>query len=355
MSLRRPGDELGASVIVNGDSYGTIGGELEASLPIGSDLALGIGLNGGRTHFADGTRNWYHTETLVGRWRPARGIEIVPFWTAFTDVDDNSSPVYVPAGQFLPPQPRAGHYAGPWWNGINRTHFNYGAISSVALSESWLLRAGLFRSVRHLRNGYTYLFGELQPDGVGHRIMFVDPPVEQSRSERGVAADPHDRRGPAPAHAAFQPARPAGEARIWRRGRDRPRASHRCSRTSIRPGRRSSSANSRTIGCGSGFTASPMTAAGKASASSASAFRRRPTARRPQAPDRRLVARASPLLYNGTLTLLPLHGVAVYGGYSRGFEENGFPPTNAANRSDAFRRSSPGRSMAACGSILRQS
>ena len=53
-------------------------------------------------------------------------------------------------------------------------------------------------------------------------------------------------------------------------------------------------------------------------------------------PDVTLVSRASPLLYNATVTLLPLRGVAVYGGYSRGFEENGAPPSNAANRNDAL-------------------
>jgi iron complex outermembrane receptor protein len=53
-------------------------------------------------------------------------------------------------------------------------------------------------------------------------------------------------------------------------------------------------------------------------------------------PDLRLVARDSPLLYNATLTLLPVRGVAIYGGYSRGFEENGSPPPNAANRTEAL-------------------
>jgi Outer membrane receptor proteins, mostly Fe transport len=51
-------------------------------------------------------------------------------------------------------------------------------------------------------------------------------------------------------------------------------------------------------------------------------------------PDLTIVSRASPLLYNGTLTVLPFHGVAIYGGYSRGFEESGTPPANAANRSE---------------------
>src|SRR6476659_492806 len=128
ISLRRPADEPGASVIVSGDSYGTYSGEVDGSLPLSANLGVGIGLQGGRTHFADGTRNWYHAEALVGRWRPAPGFELMPCWNVFTDVDDNSSPVYIPAGPFLPPQPRAGHFPGPWWNGINRTHFNYGAL-----------------------------------------------------------------------------------------------------------------------------------------------------------------------------------------------------------------------------------
>src|SRR6185295_3010635 len=185
MTLRRPSDKAGASVILSGDSYGTYGGELDASLPLAANVALGLGLNGGRTHFADGTRNWYHSEVLVGRWQPAPGFEVVPFWTVFTDVDDNSSPVYIPAGPFLPPLQRAGHFPGPWWNGINRTQFNSGVLTSAKLSDSWLLRAGVFRSIRHLRNGYTYLFSDIQPDGLTHRTMFVDPPA----NNRGTSGE----------------------------------------------------------------------------------------------------------------------------------------------------------------------
>ena len=335
MSLRRPGDEFGASVILSGDSYGTVSGELSASLPIRPDLALGIGLNGGRTHFADGTRNWYHTETLVGRWRPTRGIEIVPFWTAFTDADDNSSPVYVPAGPFLPPQPRAGHYGGPWWNGINRTHFNYGAISSVALSESWLLRAGLFRSVRHLRNGYTYLFGELQPDGVGHRIMFVDPPAD-NRGLSGELRLSHTITEGERLHTLHFSLR-GRQAKREYGGEDEvdlgissmfddidtPRPVFEFgeqSRDRLRQWIYGVAYDGRWKGVGELSFGISKTGYRKET----------------EAPDLRLVAHASPLLYNATLTLLPLHGVAVYGGYSRGFEENGFPPSNAANRSDAL-------------------
>ena len=335
MSLRRPDDAPGASIIVSADSYGTVSGEMSGSLPLTSGLSLGVGLNGGRTHFADGTRNWYHTETLVGRWRPARGVEIVPFWSAFTDIDDNSSPVYVPAGPFLPPVPRAGHFVGPWWNGINRTHFNYGALTTIGLSDGWQLRAGLFRSIRHLRNGYTYLFDNIDPDGVGHRTMFVNPPA----NNRGVS----------------------GEVRLTRTLTEGPRLhtihfSLRGRNTSREYG----GEDEIDLGTGSIFedidTPRPAFEFGEQShdrvrqwiygiaydgrwrGAGELSFGVSKTAYRKTSgtPDVTLVSRASPLLYNATVTLLPLRGVAVYGGYSRGFEENGAPPSNAANRNDAL-------------------
>src|SRR6476469_1212141 len=83
-SLRRPGDKAGASVITNFDSFGTIGTEVDGSLPINSKLSLAYGLNGTRVEFPDGTDNWNHTESLIARWHPVPGIEIMPFWASST-------------------------------------------------------------------------------------------------------------------------------------------------------------------------------------------------------------------------------------------------------------------------------
>ncbi|WP_051531695.1 TonB-dependent receptor domain-containing protein [Sphingomonas sp. URHD0057] len=335
ISLRRPADSPGASVIVNGDSYGTLGAELDASLPVASTLSIGVGLNIARYHFADGTRNHEHTQAMVGRWRPARGVEIVPFWSAFTDYDNNSSPVYIPAGEFLPPQPRAGHFTGPWWDGINRTHFNSGLLTSVALSDNWLLRAGVFRSIRHLRNGFTYLFADLQPDGLTHRIMFADQPS----NNRGIS----------------------GEARLTRTVSEGPRLHTLHVSLRGREVRREYGGEDEIdVGVGSMFedidSPRPQFAFGEQSRDHVRqwiygvaydgrwksvgelSFSISKTAYRKDTdtPDVDLTSRASPLLYNGTVTLLPLRGVAVYGGYARGFEENGSPPANAVNRSDAL-------------------
>ncbi len=334
-SLRRPGERLGASLLVNADSYGSIGAELDGSVPVTSNLALGIGVSGGRTHFADGTTNRYHSEALVGLWRPAPGIELTPFWSAFTDIDDLSSPIYVPAGEFIPTEPRPGRYTGPRWNGINRTHFNSGVLGSVTLSDSWLLRLGVFRSIRHLRNGYTYLIDELQPTGVGRRILFANPP-SKSRGTSGEVRLTHTIAEGPRLHALHfslrgrQSQREFGGDDEIDLGTSSMFEDVNTPRPSFQFGERSHDSLRQWI-YGIAYDGRWRGVGELSFGISRTAYRELTLA-----PDRTLVARASPLLYNGTLTVFPLHGVAVYGGYSRGFEESGSPPPNAANRSEAL-------------------
>ena len=45
-------------------------------------------------------------------------------------------------------------------------------------------------------------------------------------------------------------------------------------------------------------------------------------------------AKASPWLYNATAAFILSHAVSLYAGYSRGFEESGLAPANAANRNE---------------------
>src|SRR5689334_17039915 len=108
-ALRRPSDKAGASVVGNWDSWGTYGLEVDGSVPINDQLSIGYGINGTHVGFADGTTNWNHTESLIALWRPAKGIEIMPFWGLNNDYDDEAGTFYVPAGNFLPKLPRHDH------------------------------------------------------------------------------------------------------------------------------------------------------------------------------------------------------------------------------------------------------
>jgi iron complex outermembrane recepter protein len=332
-TLRRPSDHLGASVLANSDSYGSLGVELDGSAPLLSTLALGVGLNGGRTHFADGTRNHYHSEALIGRWRPTTAIEVLPYWSAYTDIDDQASVFYIPAGRFLPPQPRPGHFSGPSWEGINRTEINAGVLTSTALARDWNLRIGLFRSLRHQRNGYTYLMTDIQPDGVGHRTIFASPPSTDAgtsgeirlthriaegprlhlihfnlrgrRTRREFGGDDEIDLGTSSINQKIDTPRP--EFQFGQPSHDR-----------LQQSIYGLAYDGRWKGVGELSFGVSKTAYRKSSVT----------------PDLTIISRASPLLYNGTLTVVPFHGVAIYGGYSRGFEESGTPPANAANRSE---------------------
>ena len=80
LSLRRPDDKVGR---LGRDQFRQLrdarrrGRRIAAGQPT---LSLGYGLNGTHVEFPDGTSNWNHTESLIARWRPAAGIEIMPFW-----------------------------------------------------------------------------------------------------------------------------------------------------------------------------------------------------------------------------------------------------------------------------------
>src|SRR3954467_2266656 len=175
-SLRRPGKASGASIVANADSFGSFGLEIAGSLPASGTLALGYGLTLSHVEFPDGTANWSHAQSLVARWRPAPGVEIVPFWSLLNDYDDEAGTYYVPAGRFLPPQPIQDRFEGPSWSDFRNTATNHGLLASAAPAKDWLIRLGAFRSVFDQKTSFTNLLDEEQPDGTGRRILFAEPP-----------------------------------------------------------------------------------------------------------------------------------------------------------------------------------
>lgn len=335
-SLRLPGDEAGASVLLNFDSRGSLGAELDASIPLSSTLSLGIGLNPGHTVYGDGTNNHFHAEALIARWRPAKGIEIVPFWSLFNDYDDESSPFYIPAGRFLPPLPRPHHFGGPWWDNNRYTVTNHGVLASAALSQTWLLRIGAFRSVSGQKSGYSYLQADLDPSGHGNGIVFADPPHESSslsgeaRLTHVIAEGPrlhtiHFSASGRDTHRQFGgsdradlgPVAVTAETRIARPvfnfGAQ--------SRERVRQATYGIAYDGRWRNVGELSFGLSRTAYRKSTAL-------------PGAPV--LLSRSDPWLYNGTAALFPTKKIALYAGYARGLEESGTPPPNAANRNQAL-------------------
>ena len=334
-TLRHPGDKAGASVVTNWDSWGTYGLELDGTAPISRTLSVAYGLNGTHQSFPDGTNNFNHTESLVVRWRPAPGIEIMPFWTLNNDYDDEAGTYYIPAGRFLPKVARPDHNEGADWAKFRYTGLDTGLLASARLAQNWVVRLGGFRSVWDVKRSYTNLFVQEQPDGTGERVLFADPPNKQQSN--------------------------SGELRLTHSIPDGPRL-HVFHLSLRRRDAKREFGGSDFLDFGPGQIGENVTApkpdafhfteeshdrveqttlgfaydgrwknVGEISFGISKAHFRKETDVPGEAA---AITRSSPLLYNATAAANLTKSIVVYAGYARGLEESGTAPTNAANRNE---------------------
>lgn len=175
-SFRKPGESASLSASVGGDSYGNASLELDAALPLaGKRLSLAGGAQFSRNSFVDGISSWSHNEALALRWRPSDAIEVIPFWQRSEVIDDEAAPVYVPAGDVLPPQPHRRRYRGPRWSDYDSVAGLQGILAYVAPAPDWLVRAGFFRSLYDDRSSFAHLFTDVTADGKADRLIIADP------------------------------------------------------------------------------------------------------------------------------------------------------------------------------------
>src|SRR5690348_11549790 len=332
-TLRHPGDKAGASVVANWDSWGTYGLEVDGTLPVSSTLSFGYGVNATHLSFPDGTDNFNHTESLIVRWRPAPGIEVMPFWSLNNDYNDEAGTFYVPAGPFLPKLPRPDHNEGPGWADFRYTGLNEGLLASARLAENWVVRLGAFRSVWDVKHSYSGLLLNEQPDGSGERVLFVDPPNKQ-QSNSGELRLTHSIPDGPRLHVVHLSIRRRDAKREFggsdfldfgpgRIGEDvtapEPDAFHFSEESHDR-------VEQTTVGVA--YDGRWKNVGEISFGISKAKFRKQTDI--PGAPA--AVTRSSPLLYNATAAANVTNSIIVYAGYARGLEESGVAPDSAANR-----------------------
>ncbi|MCM8731895.1 TonB-dependent siderophore receptor [Hephaestia sp. GCM10023244] len=331
-SLRRPAAKAGQSFLVDSDSFGSYGLELDGSLPVSTTLGIGYGANFGRSEYPDGTDGQHVSAALYARWRPSDAIELVPFWTASKSYHDEAGPYYIPAGNYLPPQPEQRRFDGPGWADTRFVAGNHGLIARYTPAQDWEIRAGAFRSVYDAQAGYTNLLLDVTPEGAADRLIIVDPRARQESV--------------------------SGELRVTRLIADGPRLH--TIHLSVR-GRRSSGeyGGSDEIDLGPTRIGVPVIAdkpdfafgdvstdkvrqlnygisyegrwkgVGELGFGMSKADYRKRTLYPATAP---IVAQSHPWIYNATAAGYLTGKLALYAGYARGLEESGVAPPNATNR-----------------------
>lgn len=335
--LRKPGAELLVSAVAGvGDYFGPFG-EIDLQLPIaGERLGLAAGVGYTFDESADGADARYFSRSASLRWRPTADTELVSFWSRIDSYDEEASPLVFVGGAYLPPRISRRRFFGQRWADERDHGVNYGLIGNAGLASGWTLRAGLFRSYEVDTSEFSDLFLDTQPDGLARHIIISDPPKKAGSTSGEVRLTRTFSEGPRRHAVHF-----AG------RGRDR----------------RARYDGSDVLDFGTARIGVPMPLP-EPEFTFGEKSRDRITQRtfgiayeglwrgvgelslglqktdyekiveQPGQPEAR--TSDAPWLYNAGLALHLTDRLALYAGYTRGLEETGTAPENAANRGEAL-------------------
>lgn len=163
----------------------------------GPNSTLGLELNGSEK-FRDGDFGIaagaaYHNEedlpgqlahmtsfAVLPQWTPSKDLSISTFWARESITDSKPWPtLYLSEDQSPPHFPVK--YFGQDWTGGDTYADDYGVLGYAKLGGSWVVRAGLFRSVSYSPRSYVDLYENTSSAGLGDHSIFVFP-GQQSKS-----------------------------------------------------------------------------------------------------------------------------------------------------------------------------
>jgi iron complex outermembrane receptor protein len=335
--FRRAGSEEALSTYAYATTYGEAGFEADAVLPLAGDrLSLGAGLALYNNEFYNGTDSQQHIEALQLRWRPTPEIDILPFWNRSYILDDEIGPIYVPAGPRLPLKVERRRFHGPDWAVYEGAAINYGALASYAPAPDWRVRGGVFRSLFDNEIDHFNFIVDLDQNGLGRQEISVDPPAKSASTSGELRLTRSFVEGPL-LHVFHLSARGRERARVFGGSdfidlgpiaigeeQDAPQPDYQFTeqtRDSV----------SQWIG-GIAYEGRWRDRGELTLGVSYTDYEKR--TEQPGLPI--AVSHADPWLWNAALAVNLTRTLVAYGGYTRGLEESGLAPANAANRNAAL-------------------
>ncbi len=335
--LRVPGDEPLASVLIGDADYGVTYTETDVQLPMVSNvLSIGFGIGFTRNpdyYFAAQGSEW--TGGWIVRWQPSAALEVTPFFGTTDHEEHREKPTVFIDDHGVPDYRPVDKQAQQPWSRMSYLATNLGLIARLSLTDSWLLAGAIFRATNYSPLSYAPLLENIRGNNEGDYSITALPASSSGST--------------------------SGEIRL---AKHLSTASTRSVVTFRLTGRDSSieSAAGDTIDYGNALvTAVPQILAmpsfapgplidvqarqfmpglgyqgvwqnvGQLSTGVQKVLYQR-TVRAPGLPS--VSDSNDPWLYNAAATAFLTRALAVYGSYTRGFEEIGTAPINAANRNE---------------------
>lgn len=174
-SLRKPGDKRLLSVVARYGPFSAQVGQLDLSLPV-VDKELGV--QAGIAYFNDnqhfGGTPQFLSMAVTPVWRPAEGVEIIPFWSSVHKSSDEAQTLVFTDGSHRPPRVARRTFAGQPWAQSESTSWNTGLIAKAPVL-GFDVAAGVFRSISHEEQGAIDLLIDVTPEGrAANRLVIID-------------------------------------------------------------------------------------------------------------------------------------------------------------------------------------
>jgi len=333
--LRRAGEDRVVSVRVSSGEY--LGPDLvvDAAIPMTDRLGVNFGFGLFDDQYVSGASAWFVSYGNVTRWRPVDDVELTGFFARYDYGDEEQSPTLYTDGSFLPPKVERRRFYGQQWAQWRGHSQNYGGIAKAKLGE-WNIAAGLFNS-RFTRDDFASLyFDDVARDGAG-QLVVVSGKDQRTASTSGE----------------FRVSRVFAESarrhRILLSARGRRKASdyggyHIANLGSAvigvpdprpEPARNYGSLTEDRVRQMSYAVGYEMrwSGVGELNLGLTRTDYRKTVAQPGQAAETR---RDRPWLWNAALAVTPTDRLTLYGAMTRGLEESGTAPGNAANRNEAL-------------------
>ncbi len=176
--LRIPGDETAGGVLLGYGSYDQAYAEADFQAPVGGDvLSIGGGVGYARNNsYRISERSWEWSAGALARWQPNDALVVTPFWS-YTDHEERADTLHVLIGNSGYPRYRPVDADPQSWADYAFKSGNYGFTTRYAPEGGWSIDAGVFRSTAHSPVNYDPLLRDTNSLGQGTYAVSAVPPA----------------------------------------------------------------------------------------------------------------------------------------------------------------------------------
>lgn len=338
--LRTVGDRPLLSVVAGRFAYGAPTIELDGQLPIlGERLGVAAGASFAREEYYDGADATYFRAAIIPRWRPTDSIEVIPFWSTTIGKNEEIAPTIIASGPFVPPDVRRRRYFGQEWAAKDSVSTNAGIIAKARIGANWSIVGGIFRSTFENEENFAQNFLATTPSGLTRAQVIADPGQRYAstsgelRVSRSFADGPRLHTLHASVRARSLDSRYGGAAAPIDLGERQLGEALAAARPAAFAFGEQTMDHVRQTTIGIAYEGRWKNL-GELSLGIQRANYSKTIDLPGELPDAR--AEDRPWLFNASAAVHFTDRLAAYGGYTRGLEESGLAPNNAANRNEAL-------------------